>query len=75
MTIQSNEIMKNTKPPKKNLTAWRKQNRFRLQVVALAAALASPFGIYWALGSDQTWLAGVFFLVLSLSMAVTAWAG
>jgi hypothetical protein len=75
MTIQPNEKMKNTEPSKKTLTAWRKQNRFHLQLGALAAALVSPFGLYWALGSNQSWLAVVFFLVLSASMAVTAWAG
>ena len=57
------------------LSAWRRKNRFRLQCIALAASVLAPFALYWALQSGDDLLASMFFAVIALSMAVTAWVG
>jgi len=57
------------------LAAWQKKNRFRLQCIALAASLLAPFGLYWALQNGNDLLAGIFFAVIGLCMAITIWAG
>ncbi len=49
--------------------------RFRVQSLALFATLSMPFGIYWALQSGVTVLAGLFFGLLAASMGLTIWKG
>jgi hypothetical protein len=66
----------NTKSnPKTGLAAWRKRNRFSIQVVALILGLLSPFGLYGALQNNVTPLSIVFFVLLGICMLLTFWAG
>ena len=55
--------------------AWRKKNRYALQVVALILGVLAPFGIYAALTLGLGWLGIMLFSLLSVAMLLTAWAG
>jgi hypothetical protein len=49
--------------------------RYPLQSAALIIALIAPFALYWALTSEMTPLAVVFFVLMVFSLALTAFAG
>lgn len=62
-------------PQKISLNAWRKRQRYALQVIALILGVLAPFGIYFALVAGLGWLAILLFGVLAAAMLLTAWAG
>jgi uncharacterized membrane protein len=49
--------------------------RYPLQSTALIIALLAPFALYWALSLGNPPLAVVFFILMVLSLALTAFAG
>lgn len=57
------------------MKSTRKRNRFAWQALALGLALAAPFGLFWALIANLSFLAAILFAVLTISMALTLWAG
>jgi hypothetical protein len=57
------------------MKSTRKRNRFGWQALALGLALASPFGLFWALIANLPVLAAILFAVLVFSMGLTIWAG
>jgi hypothetical protein len=67
--------MKGKSSDRSKLAAWRTRNRFRLQVLALAVALAAPFGLYWVLAAGLNEAAAIFFACMVASMILTVWVG
>ncbi len=59
--------------PKKNGNSNGK--RARVQSIALAVSLLTPFGIYYALQAGSPILGAVFFAILTLAMAVVVVKG
>lgn len=57
------------------LLDWRKRRRYALQVAALIAAVLASFGIFFALSAGLNGLTVGCFVLLAVSMLITAWAG
>jgi hypothetical protein len=57
------------------MPVWLKQNRTRLQALALLLALGAPFGLYWALESRHDAMSAACFAVSAVSLIVVLVAG
>lgn len=57
------------------VSAWVKQNRARLQALALVSALVAPFGLYGSLQWGWDGVAAIFFFVTVASLIVVIVAG
>ena len=58
-----------------SLSVWLKQNRRRLQALALVLLLGMPFWLYWALQSGRDGLAVLSFAIIVASLTVVMVAG
>ncbi|GIV62715.1 MAG: hypothetical protein AB1457_16790 [Chloroflexota bacterium] len=52
-----------------------RQKRFYISLLALAALILTPFGLYFALQSGADGLAAILFALLSAAILLVMWSG